>query len=538
MRPLTAVACIALLAACAATRIEPLRSGGTLRVLQTQDVPSLNPIFVSGVGGQELGALLYSYLVTLDDQGRLVPDVATEVPTRENGGITGDGRIITYHLRSGVRFSDGSALTSADVAATIDAVRNPDSDVPSRAGFRDVVSVSAPDKQTVVVRLKQAYAPIITFLCAPGNAIPILPKRAVSGRVHLAGGPLDAQPIGSGPYLVRAWRRSDALELVSNPDYFRGEPAIGDILIRFVPSSSTALAMLRAGEADAFVNADDSQYRLLRALPGKYTIQNPIDGTGALFFNTRAGALSDANVRVAIAESINTSAIVVKTLLGAQRARDPGRGLFQWAYDPDAFAMPKYNPRDAARKFDAAGWRLDGHGMRRKDGVPLSFDILARADKPSGVAMATQMQAQLRDAGVALSVRRTAVLNLTSPSGPLYSGHYSLALFPFINGFDPDVRDQFACDRIPPHGFNKPRYCNHHLDVLMASATQVYNRTERTQIYHVVQRVLAGDLPMLAMYQAVSINTFPSTLQGPTAAITTPFWNVGSWTWTSASQHP
>jgi ABC-type transport system substrate-binding protein len=111
----------------------------------------------------------------------------------------------------------------------------------------------------------------------------------------------------------------------------------------------------------------------------------------------------------------------------------------------------------------------------------------------------------------------------------LYSGHYELALFPFINGFDPDVRDQFSCEAIPPSGFNKPRYCNPQLDVLMSSATQDYNRTKRTQIYHVIQRVLADDLPMLAMYQAVSINTFPSNLSGPTEAITTPFWNVGAW---------
>lgn len=529
MRFPAAAALIAILAACAPSHAELPKSGATLRILQTQDVPSLNPIFVSGVGGQELAALLYSYLVTLDGEGRLVPDVATEVPTRENGGITGNGRIITYHLRSGVRFSDGSPLTSADVAATVDAVRNPQSDVPSKAGYREIASVTTPNRQTIVVRLRHAYAPIITFLCAPGNAIPIFPKRMVGGHRRLAGGPLDSQPLGSGPYLLSSWNRGDALKLVANPDYFRGQPEITNLVIRFVPSSSTALAMLRSGEADAFVNADDSQYALLRSLPGKRTIQNPIDGTGALFFNTLSPSLRDASVRVAIAESINTKQIVVKTLLGAERARDPGRGLFQWAYDPSAYAMPGYDLRDAARRFDAAGWRLDTRGLRRKDGAALSLDLLARSDKPSAVEMATQMQAQLRSVGVSLNVRRIDVLEYTSPSGPLYSGRYELALFPFINGFDPDVRDQFACDRVPPNGFNKPRYCNHHLDVLLAAATQDYNRTRRTQIYHVVQRVLAEDLPMLAMYQAVSINTFPSKLMGPTEAITTPFWNVGAW---------
>ena len=106
-----------------------------LRIVQTQDFPSLNPIFVSGVGGQELAALVYSYLVKFNDRGELVPDAAVAVPTRANGGVSRDGLTIVYHLRPGIRFSDGTSLTAFDVAETIGHVAFPGTDAPSRVAF-------------------------------------------------------------------------------------------------------------------------------------------------------------------------------------------------------------------------------------------------------------------------------------------------------------------------------------------------------------------------------------------------------------------
>ncbi|HEY5339430.1 MAG TPA: ABC transporter substrate-binding protein, partial [Candidatus Aquilonibacter sp.] len=287
--------------------------------------------------------------------------------------------------------------------------------------------------------------------------------------------------------------------------------------------------MLRSGEADAYVNADDAQYPQLRDLPGVRTERAPIDGTGALIFNTTRPGLNDPRVRRAIAEAIDVHGIVDKTLLGVSRARDPGQGLFEWAYDPRIYAMPAYDPADAARLLDAAGWHRGTDGMRRKNGAALAFDLIARADKPSAVEIATQILEQERSIGVAISIRHFAVSALVAPDGPLYGGHYDIALFPFIAGFDPDVTDQFACHRIPPHGFNKSRYCNRTLDVLMRAAVRPYDRAARLPYYRKIERILASQLPMVVMYQAVSIDAFPNWLRGESSAPNTPFWNVAGW---------
>ena len=305
VRPALFIVLALLVAGCA-------RPGGNTRdhltIVQTQDFPSLDPIFVSGVGGQELAALLYSYLVKFDDRGELIPDAAIEVPTRANGGISPDGLQIVYHLRPGIRFSDGSSLTSFDVAETIGHVAFPGSDAPSRVAFDDIAAISTPDAMTVKIFLRTPYAPIVLYLCGPGNAVPILSGRQLAGHAHMRGTILDSAPIGSGPYRVDRWLRGERVELRANPYYFGGTPKIERITILPVPSSVTAYQMLRTGEANAYVNADDSQFAELSALPGERTESVPIDGTGALIFNTTQPALADARVRRALTQGLDIAA--------------------------------------------------------------------------------------------------------------------------------------------------------------------------------------------------------------------------------------
>jgi peptide/nickel transport system substrate-binding protein len=529
MRVLALALLALLVAGCA--RPEHTRERDHLRIVQTQDFQSLDPIFVSGVGGQELASLMYSYLVKFDDRGDVVPDAAVAVPTRANGGISADGKTIVYHLRPGLRFSDGSALTSFDVAETIGHVSFPGSDAPSRVAFDDIAAISTPDDLTVKVYLRQPFAPIVLYLCGPGNAVPVLSAAQLQGHAHLRGTRMDTEPVGSGPYALERWVRGERLELRANPYYFGGKPKIDRITILPVPSATTAYAMLQAGDVDAYVNADDSQYAQLGALPGKRTESVPIDGTGAIIFNTQHDGLRDVRVRRAFSQGLDVKTIVEKTLLGAGRARNPGRGLFEWAYDPVAYAMPPHDVAAAAALFDQAGWHMGADGLRHKSGATLTLDIVVRADKPSALQMATLMQAQERPLGVRLSIHRFEVDALVAPNGPLYGGHYDVALFPFIAGFDPDVRDQFACRRIPPHGFNKARYCNPPLDRLMNEAVRPYTRAERIPYYREVQRILARDLPIDVMFQAVSINTFPADLHHEHSAVNTPFWNVADWSY-------
>jgi ABC-type transport system substrate-binding protein len=157
------------------------------------------------------------------------------------------------------------------------------------------------------------------------------------------------------------------------------------------------------------------------------------------------------------------------------------------------------------------------------------LDMVVRTDKPTAVEIAELIAEQARAVGITIAIRRVAVSELVAPNGPLYGGNYDLALFPFIAGFDPDVYDQFACSRVPPHGFDKPRFCDHALDRLMLAAVRPYAREQRLPYYHSIERILARELPLVVLYQAISVDAFPAWLHREQSAPDTPFWNVADW---------
>ena len=162
------VSCAALLLACAAPLLAGCSSSqhspgaasraGTLVIGATREPRSLNPLLEEGEISEQLGQLLYTFLVTVDNHGNQVPEAAREVPTRRNGGIAADGLRIVYHLRRDIRWQDGARLTARDCVFTFAAIANPRNNLPSRAGYDQIRSVTAPDDATVVVRLKQPYA--------------------------------------------------------------------------------------------------------------------------------------------------------------------------------------------------------------------------------------------------------------------------------------------------------------------------------------------------------------------------------------------
>ena len=113
--------------------------------------------------------LIFSKFVKYDDHFQLIPDLITEIPTVENGGVSTDHRVYTYHLRSGVRWHDGKPLTSRDVRFTFDVIMDPKVNVESREGWEAVASLDTPDDTTVVFHLQRSYPDFVgeTFFDEP-----------------------------------------------------------------------------------------------------------------------------------------------------------------------------------------------------------------------------------------------------------------------------------------------------------------------------------------------------------------------------------
>ncbi len=512
------VAMLALLfapVACAKQQSTP-PAISTLSIAQQREPMSLNPALENGQSSTEWGFLLFSYLVKYDDRGKLIGDVATQAPSVQNGGISKDGLTVTYHLRKGVRFADGTPLTARDCVWSINAVNDPANNVQSRYGYDRVASARAPNDTTLVLHLKEPFAPLLTLVLAP-QGFPILPRHLLAKYHDFNHIPFDGQPVGSGPYVVERWIRGDRVIMHADPYYFKGKPRIPRLTIRFVPDAQTATNLLQTREVQGYFNEQDySQYPLLERIPGYRIYKIPVSGVGAIIFNTQR--VSDPQVRHALAEAMDVPTLVRKAYRGAVESAHPGGGLFFWAYDPAVYPDIPYDPAFARRVL--SGRKLD-------------LQLIIQAATPGDAILANSIVQYEREAGVHVTIKQFNITQFVAPAsegGPVYGGKFDMALYDFVNGDDPDTTDQFACANVPPHGYNKSRICDRRIDALLMAGHSTFDVQKRIAIYKRLQRLLYRELPIMLTDQRREISAFTAQLHGVTGSTDSIFWNVGDWT--------
>ena len=334
-----------VLTGCARQATRSHSSGGTLIVAQTREPISLDPILESGYVSNELGSLCFSYLLRIDNRMQLQPEVAREVPSLQNGGISRDGMTITYRLRRGVDWQDGVPMTAADVVFSFGAIMNPRNLVPAgRIGYDRIAWVRAVDPYTVRVRLARPFSALLSYFFASDENYPILPAHVLARYPDVNRAAFSSRPICSGPYRITGWQRGDRLTFVANPSYWRGRPKIGRIVLRFVPNPQTAIDQLRTGEAGAYFDADASVFPQLSSLRGVTLARTPTGDFATMQFNTTASPTNDVRVRRAIVLASDFPVIVPKVTQGAYTFEHATRGWFGWAYAPSVH-IPAYDAR-------------------------------------------------------------------------------------------------------------------------------------------------------------------------------------------------
>ncbi len=512
-----ALLCVAAMGVAGCSRQSGGQSTSQLVIAQQREPMSLNPALENGQSSTEWGFLLFSYLVKYDDRGRLVGDVAQQAPTLANGGISKDGLTVTYKLRKAVRFADGTPLTAADCVWSINAINNPANNVQSRYGYDRIASAQAPNASTLVLHLKEPFAPLLTLVLAP-QGFPILPAHLLRKYPDFNHLPFDAEPIGSGPYVVERWIHGDRVVMHANPYYFGGKPKIERLTIRFVPDAQTAANLLQTHEVQGYFNSQDySQYPLLRSIPGYALLSIPVAGVGAIILNTQSPALKDPAIRHAVAQAIDIPSLVRKAYRGAVDSRRPGEGLFFWAYDTQAYPEIPYTPAQSRRVLAARN---------------LDLQIIIQAATPGDAVVANSIVQYERAAGVRMTIKQFNISQFVATAnegGPVYGGKFDLALYPFVNGDDPDTTDQFACANVPPHGYNKSRICDPQIDALLAAGRSTFDVAKRKAIYARLEKLLYDRLPIVLIYQRREIDVFTNRLHGVTGSLDSVFWNIGSW---------
>jgi peptide/nickel transport system substrate-binding protein len=509
--------------------------GGRLVIGMQQEPEILNEAINSMVSVVYVCNLIFSKFVKHDDSMRLVPDLITEIPTLENGGISADHLVYTYHLRQDALWHDGVPVTSKDVEFSFRVMTHPDINVETRQGWDIVESVETPDPHTVIFRLSEIYA---NFAGDCFYDESVLPEHLLSGALGegFQAAPFHTAPVGSGPFVFKEWVSGSHITLLANHDYYGDGPYLEEITIKFVPDGNALLMQLETGSVMGIDNAPDELLVLAGSLDGVTVYRNPALFNEHLDVNCENPILSDRRVRRAIAIAIDRDEISEKIYKGiwipAYSDEHPG-SPYHSGYGEEVL---RCDPPAARRLLAEAGWKdNDGDGIRERGGERLELEITSTAGRASRERTEVVLQKQLSGVGIDLKIRNyhpTVLFASWDDRGILKRGQFDLALYAFLTPPDPSTKEgSYSADFIPPKGQNNSRFRDKELTRLLSEGSSTVGFQERRKIYDRVETILASELPVIPLLWVTQLDAMPAALENyrPNPTQSGDTWNAAQW---------
>jgi peptide/nickel transport system substrate-binding protein len=533
MKRLAAAALIALLCACSKTS-QPGEGGRAnswtvphvLRYATAEDINTLNPLLGQQQTLGYMASLTAAWLVKWDAHNLPVPELATEVPSKANGGVSADGLTITYHLRKGLKWSDGFPLNADDVVWTYHAVMNPANNVVSRAGWDQVTRVDEPDKYTIAFHLSKPYAPfVVTFFSSAGANPCVLPKHLLAQYPNINSVPYNALPVGAGPFKFKEWDRAQKVVMVPNPLYFRGEPKLQEVDFEIIPNRDTILAQLQAHELDMWLNVPGAYYDRVTNLSGFDVLKVAGYSFGHLDFNVTHPGVGDPVVRHAIELATDRASLNTKFQHGIMSLQEGPASKTSPYYDAN-LSYVKFDIAKANALLDAAGWKRGPDGIRSKNGVKLMFTVVTQTDATNVNNEIEFFRSNWQKIGVGITVRHYPTQMLFAPfadGGIIYGGKFDMVLFNWVGDPIGDFSYLFGCDEIPPAGQNDPRWCNKTADAAVHALFAHYDQAQRNADDAILFAQLEKDLPEIILYGVTDLYVYNADLKGFHPNSVTPF---------------
>lgn len=436
---------------------------------------NLDPRIGTDAFSEHIDYLLFDSLLERDDHLGLAPDLAEKWDTP-------DAQTYVFHLRHGVRFSNGQLLTSADVKFTFDSIRSGPIKTAKRGAFALVDAITAPDPWTVIFHLRAPYASFLLNL-----------TRQASGVVPQNAGPGFAQhPIGTGPFHLVRMVTDEEILLERNPAYFAGMPTLDSVRFRIVPDALVRALELRKGSGDLEYNSltPDMVSGLARDANIEVT-RAPGTALAYIAFNFDDPILAHRGVRQALAFATDRRSLIKYLLRGQARPAESLLPPNHWAYDPSV-AHYDFDPRRADSLLDAAGF------PRGPDGIRFHLELKTSTDESTRL-LAAALQDQWHQVGVQLDLHSlefaTFYADITRGSFQLYTLRWLGA------NLDPDIFEYvFSSAKLPPAGANRGHYRNPQLEALLEQARVTADQPKRKEILSQIQRIVAEDQPYINLW--------------------------------------
>lgn len=469
------------------------------------DPESLNPLYAYSWISTLVFELIYVPLWNMDNDGEFHMELATELPTVDNGLISEDGTTITIPLREDAVWTDGEPVTAHDAAFTYQMIMDPANAVASRYPWDTYVeSVTAVDDHTVEIELTGPYPDWSASLFVGISRV--IPEH-VLGPIYEDEGTLDyaewnlLPTVSNGPFTIVEFESDSHMIFEANDDYWRGRPNIDTFYIRMVADRAAQLAALETGESDVGSYIVGGEVPRIEAM-GNLDIHTAPSGYQVTIYlnidpDTAHTAMTDPDVRRAVALAIDRQLIIDELYDGLYEI--PASYWHATDYQaPELEAYP-FDPDGARALLDEAGWiDEDGDGVREKDGEELVLRYVYIAGDETTDTMVVTMQQMLADVGIKMDIQggTSEVLWASyEESGPLAIGRYEMThwsdgmwYFP-----SPDT-GYFLCDQIPseenPWGYNWFGICIPELDALFEEQAVTMDFDERIELFHEISRLM------------------------------------------------
>jgi len=492
------------------------------------DASNLIPMIAGDAASHAVAGQLYLPLLKYDRNLKLVGQLA------KGWKVSKDNLSITFHIRRGLKWSDGKPFTSADCLFTLQLIQDDHTQSPYKADYVMVKRAEAPDSQTFIVHYDEPFSPALSSWAS----LAILPKHIFQHEdiMHTS---LSRHPKASiGPYFLADWQSQQSILMRANPDYFDGKVWIAERLTRIIPDPATQFLELSAGRLDEMALSPMQYTRLFDTKPvlkNNYRRYKYLDFVYTyLGFNLKRKPFTDRRVREAIAYAIDRQELVDGVLLGLGRViASPYKPGTQWV-NKNLKPRP-YSPEKAKELLKEAGWSdSDGDGILDKNGKALSFTILTNNGNKQRADAATIMQQRLKQVGIAVKVRLV---------------EWSAFIENFINKRDfdavilgwslspePDQYSIWHSSQTGPRQFNFISYSNPTVDKALVEARRTFDTAERKRLYDIMQQQIYDDVPMVFLYAPYSLPVFHKRIHGIDPAPAGIGWNSEKWYVPTAEQ--
>lgn len=480
-------------------RAAPPKSGGTATLVLASEPPVLTTIAHTAYNSVYVSPKVTEGLLTYDFDLNPRPLLAKEWT------VGADGLRYTFKLREGVKWHDGKAFTSADVAYSIKTIK--EIHPRGRNTFLNLTEVETPDDLTAVFVLSKPAPYLITALASAET--PIVPKHLYDG-TKAAENPVNLAPVGTGPFRFKEWVRGSHLVYERNPDYWdQPRPFLDRLIVRFIPDPAARAIAIETGEIDLAPSTPlpYSDLDRIKALPHigfetkGYQYSNSVS---RIEFNLEKEFFKDVRVRRAFAHVIDKK-VIFNTVNYGYGSINPGPinpKLTKWYVDD--LKTYKVDLKAAETLLDEAGYKRGADGVRHK----LTIDYV-----PSGEGYARgaeYIRQALAKVGIEVSVRTQDFAAYTKR---IYTDRdFDFAYEGMSNLFDPTVGVQrLYWSKNFRKGVpfsNGAAYSNPKVDALLEAAAIELDEKQRVEQWRQIQQILVDDLPAIDIVSPPEITIF------------------------------